>query len=130
MCNAHWIFIVTCWDSGWWTSSATKAKLCTPGCAPLGATAPSPCTWQDRERLWPARAYACTLRFGNWTIFAASCRRSTFTYANAAPDAVGLAARLPKRPRWSRNQPLLGRREPHEEDRHADGGRSGEDPGR
>jgi catechol 2,3-dioxygenase-like lactoylglutathione lyase family enzyme len=41
--------------------------------------------------------------------------------ADAAHDAMGLASRLFERSRWPRDQHLLGRREPHEEDRHARG---------
>jgi hypothetical protein len=88
------------------TRTADTVNLSMQGCAPLAATAQSLCTWQDREPRSPARAYVCTLRFGNSTTFAASCRRSTLHYANAAHDAVGLAARIPERPRWSRNQPV------------------------
>src|SRR5215468_8816204 len=78
-CAACTRFLSCCWDSRWWTSSATKVNLSTQGCVPLAATAPSLCTWQDREPHSPARAYVCTLRFGNSTTFVASCRRSTFT---------------------------------------------------
>jgi hypothetical protein len=42
-------------------------------------------------------------------------------YADAAHDAMGLASRLFERSRWPRDQHLLGRGEPHEEDRHAHG---------
>ena len=40
-------------------------------------------------------------------------------HANAAHDALGLAARLPQRSRRARDQPVLGGREPHEEERDA-----------